>query len=145
MGGRLTAIVKSRCRKIRVYTFQMIPKFDWHLGGSAAEMLIKFQSDAIIITSNLAASRLHEILRWDVRPLSEWRPSTRRKRFHGMISQNFLHRKRMIPISLNVAPMRSTTSLDQVMTWHRTGNKSPSPIPHLRQQTVIWKHDLSEM
>ena len=34
-------------------------------------MPVKFQSDAIMITHELAASRLHEILRQDVRPLSE--------------------------------------------------------------------------
>ena len=34
----------------------------WNLAGTcAAEMPVKFQSDAIIITPNLAASRLHEI------------------------------------------------------------------------------------
>ena len=32
-----------------------------HLGSSAAEMTVKFQSDTIIITSNLGALRLHEI------------------------------------------------------------------------------------
>ena len=38
-------------------------KFDRHIGSSAAEMPVKFQSDMIIITSNLVASRLHEIWR----------------------------------------------------------------------------------
>ena len=36
-------------------------KFDRHLGSSAAEMPVKLQRDTIIITSNLVASRLHEI------------------------------------------------------------------------------------
>ena len=36
------------------------------------QMPVKFQSDAIIMTYNLAASWLHEILRSDVRPLSEY-------------------------------------------------------------------------
>ena len=35
-----------------------------HIGSSAAEMTVKFQSHTIIITSNLAASRVHEIWRW---------------------------------------------------------------------------------
>ena len=36
----------------------------WNLAGtSAAEVPVKFQSDATIATSNLAASRLHEIWR----------------------------------------------------------------------------------
>ena len=36
-----------------------------------AEIRVKFHSDTIIITSNLAASGLHEILQKDVRPLTE--------------------------------------------------------------------------
>ena len=44
---------------IRLFTL----KFDGHFSSSAAEMPIKFLSDAIIITSNLSASKLHEILR----------------------------------------------------------------------------------
>ena len=43
--------------------FPVALKFDWLLGSWAAEMPVKFQSDTIIITSNLAASRLHEIWR----------------------------------------------------------------------------------
>ena len=55
---------KSRSREIRVYTFPSALKFDKHLGSSAAEMFVKFpQSDVIIITTNLVASRLHEMLR----------------------------------------------------------------------------------
>ena len=41
-----------------------VSKFDRHLGSSAAEMPVKFQSDTTILTSNLAASRLEEILWW---------------------------------------------------------------------------------
>ena len=37
-------------------------EFARHIGSSAAEMRVKFQSDTIIITSNLATSRHHEIL-----------------------------------------------------------------------------------
>ena len=33
---------------------------------TAADVPVKFQSDAIIYTTNFAASRLHEILKWDV-------------------------------------------------------------------------------
>ena len=53
--------VKSRRREIRVKTFRIARKFDRHLGSNAAEMPVKSQSNTIIITSNLAASRLHEI------------------------------------------------------------------------------------
>ena len=38
-------------------------KFDWYLGFTAAEMPVEFYSATIIITSNLAASRLREIYR----------------------------------------------------------------------------------
>ena len=44
-------------------TFQIALKFDRHLGSNAAEKFVKFQSDVIIITSNLSASRLYEIWR----------------------------------------------------------------------------------
>ena len=40
--------------------------FDRHLGNSTAEEPVKFQSDAIIQTSNVAALRRHEILRQSV-------------------------------------------------------------------------------
>ena len=56
-------LMKSRSREFRVFTL----KFDRHIGSSA----VKFQSDTIIITSYLAASRLHETWRQDVLPLSE--------------------------------------------------------------------------
>ena len=36
-----------------------------HLGSSAVEMPVKFQSDTVIVTSYLVASRLHEIWRYD--------------------------------------------------------------------------------
>ena len=56
-------LVKSRSREIRIQTFPIALKFDRHLGSSAGKMPVKFQSDTIIKTSNLAASSLHEILR----------------------------------------------------------------------------------
>ena len=56
-------LVKSRSREIRVYTFPIALIFYKHLRSIAAEMPVKFQSDAIIITSNLAASRLHDTWR----------------------------------------------------------------------------------
>ena len=56
-------IVKSRSREIHVYTFPIGLKFDRHLVSSAAEMPVKFQRVAMIVSHNLAASTLHEILR----------------------------------------------------------------------------------
>ena len=46
------------------------------LGNSAAEIPVKFQSDAIIITFYLAASILQGIWRWDIRRLIEQRSRT---------------------------------------------------------------------
>ena len=43
--------------KIPVYTFLMAMKLDWHLGSSAAQPAVKFQSVAIILTHNFTASR----------------------------------------------------------------------------------------
>ena len=47
--------------KSRIHTFPIDLKFDKRLGNTAAEMPVKFLSDTIIITCNLAASGLHEI------------------------------------------------------------------------------------
>ena len=41
-------------------------KFDRHIGSNAAEVPVKFQSDRTILDTNLATSRLNEILRKDV-------------------------------------------------------------------------------
>ena len=50
-------------RNIRVFAFFIILKLDWHIGSIAAEMPVEFQTDAINIAYNLAASRLYEIWR----------------------------------------------------------------------------------
>ena len=55
--------MKSRSREIWFYTLLTALVFDKHIDSSAAEMFVKFQSDTVIKTSNLAASKLHEILR----------------------------------------------------------------------------------
>ena len=49
-------LVKSRIREIQVYTFPIPLKFDGHFDSRATEMFVKFQSDTIIIASNLVAS-----------------------------------------------------------------------------------------
>ena len=61
--------VKSRGRQIQVETFAIALKFDRQLGSGAVKIPVKFQSDTIIITYNLASS-LHEIGRYDVLPLN---------------------------------------------------------------------------
>ena len=53
----------SKARDSDLDTFTIALKFDRHLGSKAAVMPVKFQSYTIIITSNLATSRLHEIWR----------------------------------------------------------------------------------
>ena len=55
--------VKSRSLYIRVNTFPIALKFNKHLGSSSVAIPVKFQSDKITMTSNLAASRLHDICR----------------------------------------------------------------------------------
>ena len=54
-------LVKSWSCEIRVKTVPIALKFDRHIDSSAAEMPVKFQNDMIILKSNLAALRLHEI------------------------------------------------------------------------------------
>ena len=54
-------LVKSRSLEIHVQTFPIALKICRHLGSSAAEMPVKYQRYTIIITSNIAAFRLHEI------------------------------------------------------------------------------------
>ena len=80
-------LTKSRSCEIRVWTFPLAPKFDWHHGNGTAEMPVKCQSDMIIITYNLAASTLREIWWEDVLLLSEYRPQFPHKSYqilHGL-------------------------------------------------------------
>ena len=57
-------LVKSRSHEIRAYSFPIGLKFDRHLGGSTAEMPVKFQSNTIIIASRgFDISRNLEIVR----------------------------------------------------------------------------------
>ena len=56
-------LVKTQDREIHILTFWIALKFDRHLGSTTAEMPVKFESDLIIITPDLAPSRLDEILR----------------------------------------------------------------------------------
>ena len=45
----------SRSRDICIYDIPITLKLDWHLGSTTADV-VKFQSDAIIQITNLAAS-----------------------------------------------------------------------------------------
>ena len=62
---------KSRSREIGCYNDHIALNFDRHIGSVAAEVPVKFRSDWKNLNPNRAASRIHEILRYDVRPLSE--------------------------------------------------------------------------
>ena len=44
------------------YNYRTALKFDRNLGGAAADEPVKFQSDWKSLNTNLATSRLHEIL-----------------------------------------------------------------------------------
>ena len=59
-------LVKSRSHVIGTLNCRIALKFDRHISSTAAEVPVKFQSDRTILNSNLAASRLYEILRKDV-------------------------------------------------------------------------------
>ena len=49
--------------RLGVLMIESLWKFDRHLGSAAAEVHVKLQSDWRSLNPNLAASRLHEILR----------------------------------------------------------------------------------
>ena len=55
-------VVKSRSREIGTLNCCIALKFDRHIGSTAAKVPVKFQSDRTILNTNLAASRLYEIL-----------------------------------------------------------------------------------
>ena len=68
-------IVKSRSCEIECCNASISLKFHRHIVGcAAAAEPAKFQNDWKRLNSNLAASKLHEILCQDVRPLNEQRP-----------------------------------------------------------------------
>ena len=61
--GYTMSSVKSWSHKIGCYNAFVALEFGRHLGSAAAEVPDKFQSDLKSLKPNLAASRLHEILR----------------------------------------------------------------------------------
>ena len=56
-------LVKSRRREFGCYNDRIALKFDRRFGSSAAEGPVKFRSDLKTLNPNVAASRLHKILR----------------------------------------------------------------------------------
>ena len=63
LSGRTSYRKITWSRKIGCYNDRIILKFDAHLGNAAANVLVKFQNDWKKLKPNVAASRLHEILR----------------------------------------------------------------------------------
>ena len=55
-------LVKSRSHEIGTINCRIALKFDRHIGSTAAEVPVKLQSNRTILNTNLAASRLYEIL-----------------------------------------------------------------------------------
>ena len=66
--------MKSRSHEIGTLNCRIALKFDKHIGNTAAEVPVKFQSDQTILNTHLAATRLCEILRKDVFSHSETGP-----------------------------------------------------------------------
>ena len=66
--GPVSISEKTSFRKISysLEATRVALKFDRHIGSTAVEVPVKFQSDRTILNTNLAASRLYEILRKDV-------------------------------------------------------------------------------
>ena len=58
--------MKSRSHEIGTLNLCIALKFDRHIGSTAAEVPVKFQSDQTFLNTNFAASRLNEILRKDI-------------------------------------------------------------------------------
>ena len=54
-------LVKSRSREIRLNNYQMALEFDRRVRSTTAEPPVKFQSNPLTLTIDLAASRLDEI------------------------------------------------------------------------------------
>ena len=63
--------VMYQSREIGCYNDRIALKYDRHLGSAAAGMPAKFQNDRKSLNLNLVVTRLHEILRYDVRQLRE--------------------------------------------------------------------------
>ena len=59
-------LVKYRSHEISTLNCRIALQFDRHIGSTVAEVLVKFQSDGTNLNTNLATSRLYEILRKDV-------------------------------------------------------------------------------
>ena len=56
-------LVRFRSHEIGTLNCRIALKFDRHIGSTTAEVSVKFQSDRTILNTNLAASRVDEILR----------------------------------------------------------------------------------
>ena len=66
--------MKSRSHVIGNLNYGIALKFNRHISSTAAEVPVKFQSNRTILNTNLTASRLCEIWRWDVLSVIETGP-----------------------------------------------------------------------
>ena len=81
--------------------FSIALKYD--LSSSAADMHVKFQSDTIIITSNIAALRLHKIWRQDALSLNTLRPRQNGRHFpDDTFKRIFLNENARISIKISL-------------------------------------------
>ena len=60
-----TNLVKSRSHEMWIWSYPGAMQFGKRLGSTAAETFVKFQSDIIILSHSLTASRINEIWRSD--------------------------------------------------------------------------------
>ena len=93
-------LVKSRSHEIGTINCRIALKFDRHIGSTAAEVPVKFQSDWTILNTNLAASILYEILRKDV--FSDIETGPRSFRYFGSKSWNIMPRSVKNTKNINV-------------------------------------------
>ena len=88
----------------------------WNLTGTSAALLpVKFQSDVIFLTATLMASRLHEILRWDVLSDIEMGP-----RWRG--DSNLPHRAKKVLSKYHVHIWQVSPQFSYTMMTSSNGN-----------------------
>ena len=101
-------------------------KFDGHIGSTAAEVPVKFQSDRTILNANLAASRLYEILRKNVFSDIETEPSLPHELTHWPLGDlDSILKVLFLNLVLLIGIFRS--SFDNAlrwMSWDLTEDKS---------------------
>ena len=116
----------SWCLDAARFGFQTFPialKFNKHRGSGSVERHVKVQNYTIIITSNLAASRFHEIWRSDVLPLIITLVRHKKARFdskmHGSTEKS--------PVRQKNARFDRKMPSPECISWHCHYQTSPPP------------------